>query len=206
MLTWWCTAPPSSRTSPLRPAKVPSSSSRSSPTVFAEARRRSRLFVARRNGVGMYTVTAMLASARLALPLAQVPLAGVWEHGHDELLGAEFRRDGAGGERCGTGGDAHQQPLLACEPSRPPDRVLVADHDDPIDDAPVQDAGHEGRADPLDRVGPRPAAREDRRLRRLDGDHAHARKLLLEHLAHPGHRAPGADARDERVEAAGDRV
>src|SRR5438132_8471486 len=66
MLTWWCTSPPSPRTSPLRPVKVPSSSSRSPPTVFADASRRSRLFVARRNGVGIYTVTAMLSSARLA--------------------------------------------------------------------------------------------------------------------------------------------
>src|SRR5206468_3923611 len=32
----------------------------------ADASRRSRLFVARRNGVGIYTVTAMLSSARLA--------------------------------------------------------------------------------------------------------------------------------------------
>src|SRR3989441_9114447 len=66
MLTWWCTSPPSPRTSPLRPVKVPSSSSRSPLTVFADASRRSRLFVARRNGVGIYTVTAMLSSARLA--------------------------------------------------------------------------------------------------------------------------------------------
>src|SRR5213080_4999916 len=113
MLTWWCTAPPSPRTSPLRPVKVPSSSSRSPLTVFADASRRSRLFVARRNGVGIYTVTAMLSSARLALPrstdsprgarrrgsaaaarlalpLAQRPLAGVAQHGHHELLGGEL--------------------------------------------------------------------------------------------------------------------
>src|SRR2546422_7458689 len=48
--------------------------------------------------------------------------------------------------------------------------------------------------------------RSDRRLRRLDGDHADARELLLEHLAHAGHRAAGADARDECVEAPGDGV
>src|SRR6266571_7901317 len=243
MLTWWCTAPPSPRTSPLRPVKVPSSSSRSPLTVFADASRRSRLFVARRNGVGIYTVTAMLSSARLArsflrsprtagpqprdvlrltlpsstdsprgarrrasaaaarlalpssqtrlaarvaepprpplgshypvhrlasrraspslrgrrsarttqftdsprgarrrasaaaarlaLPLAQIPLAGVGQHGHHELLGGELRGDGARSERRGAGGDAHEQALLAREPSRPRDRVFVADHDDP---------------------------------------------------------------------------
>src|SRR5207249_7234395 len=144
MLTWWCTAPPSPRTSPLRPVKVPSSSSRSPLTVFADASRRSRLFVARRNGVGIYTVTAMLSSARLALPMAQIPLAGVGQHGHHELLGGELRGDGARSERRGAGGDAHEQALLAREPSRPRDRVFVADHDDPVDDTPVQDAGHEG--------------------------------------------------------------
>src|SRR5438093_6866061 len=62
MLTWWCTSPSSVRTSPLRPVYAPSSSSRSPPTVFADASRRSRLFVARRNGVGIYTVTAIRSS------------------------------------------------------------------------------------------------------------------------------------------------
>src|SRR5207244_2275572 len=210
MLPWWCTSPPSPRTSPLRPVKVPSSSSRSPPTVFADASRRSRLFVARRNGVGIYTVTAMLSSARLArsvhrlasrraspslhgrrsarttrsqtrlaarvaepprppldshdpftdsprgarrrasaaaarlaLPLAQIPLAGVGQHGHHELLGGELRGDGARGERRGAGGDAHEQALLAREPSRPRDRVFVAAHDAPVDDTPDQDTGHE---------------------------------------------------------------
>src|SRR5213083_2398096 len=250
MLTWWCTAPPSPRTSPLRPVKVPSSSSRSPLTVFADASRRSRLFVARRNGVGIYTVTAMLSSARLArsflrsprtagpqprdvlrlalpsstdsprgarrrasaaaarlaLPLAQIPLAGVGQHGHHELLGGELRGDGARSERRGAGGDAHEQALLAREPSRPRDRVFVADHDDPVDDTPVQDAGHEGCSDPLDRVGPRPAAREHGRIRRLDGDHSGAGELLLEHLTDTGHRAAGTDARDERVQVPADGV
>src|SRR5947208_10554429 len=185
MLTWWCTAPPSPRTSRLRPVKVPSSSSRSPLTVFADASRRSRLFVARRNGVGIYTVTAMLSSARLArpflrsprtagpqprdvlrlalpssqtrlaarvaepprpplgshypftdsprgarrrasaaaarlaLPLAQIPLAGVGQHGHHELLGGELRGDGARGERRGAGAEAHEHASLAREPSRP---------------------------------------------------------------------------------------
>src|SRR5438034_7049897 len=40
---------------------------------------------------------------------------------------------------------------------------------------------HEGCSDPLDRVGPRPAAREHGRIRRLDGDHSGAGELLLEH-------------------------
>src|SRR5216117_2372797 len=329
MLTWWCTSPSSVRTSPLRPVYAPSSSSRSPPTVFADASRRSRLFVARRNGVGIYTVTAIrsscltrqrwgerrrspptpptdhpqrhspqsdcaahsgsprasdalrlrtatpaleppqvrrapehvhrlaarraspslrgrrsarttrsqtrraarvaepprpplgsyypftdsprgarrrasAAAARLVLPLTQVSLAGVGEHGHHELFGVELRSDGARAERGGARGDAHEQALLAREPSRPRDRVLVADHDDPVDHAPVQDTGHEGRADPLDRMGPRPAPREHGRLRRLDGDHANTGHFLLEHLADPGHRAPGPDARDECVEVPAD--
>src|SRR3990167_3436700 len=90
MLTWRCTSPPSPRTSPLSPGCARSSSSNSPPTVAAETSTRSRLLVARRNGVGMYTVTAMtvprffrsvspLASAeappRLARPRPISPLA-----------------------------------------------------------------------------------------------------------------------------------
>src|SRR5207247_10678836 len=49
---------------------------------------------------------ASAAAARLALPLAQIPLAGVGQHGHHELLGGELRGDGARSERRGAGGDA----------------------------------------------------------------------------------------------------
>src|SRR5439155_13255189 len=59
---------------------------------------------------------ASAAAARLALPLAQVPLAGVGQHGHHELLGGKLRGDGARGERRGASGDAHEQALLAREP------------------------------------------------------------------------------------------
>src|SRR3989338_9011139 len=90
MFTWRCTSPPSPRTSPLSPGCARSSSSNSPPTAAAETSTRSRLLVARRNGVGMYTVTAMtvprffrsvspLASAeappRLARPRPISPLA-----------------------------------------------------------------------------------------------------------------------------------
>src|SRR2546426_9703250 len=56
-----------------------------------------------------------LPISRLALPLAQIPLAGVGQHGHHELLGGELRGDGARSERRGAGGDAHEQALLARE-------------------------------------------------------------------------------------------
>src|SRR5712692_1867250 len=203
MFTWWWTAPPSARTSPRRPAYEPSSSSSSAPTVSAATCTRSLLFVTLRNGVGMYTVTAMRG---LLLALAEVALAGVREHGDDELGRAQFCGHGARGEGGGAGRDADQQPLLAREPPRPRERVLVAHLDDPVDDGAIQHPRDERRPDALDRVRASLAAGEHGRLRRLDGDDAHARHLRLEDLAHAGHRAPRAHARHERVESAVDRL
>src|SRR5574341_1263043 len=199
MLMWWCTRPLSSRTSPLRPACTRSSSSSRPPTSFATTSIRSLLFVALRNGVGMYTVTAMLPSPGLST-LTQVTLARIGKHGDDELRRLELRRDGARGKRRRARGDADEQPLLAREPPRPRDRVLVTHLDDPVDDVAVEDARHERRSDALDRVGVRLAAGEHGRLVGLDGDHTHAGNFFLQHLADARQRAPGADAHDECVQ------
>src|SRR5439155_2225676 len=121
------------------PAKPPLEPERAPATPSPRGRRSARTTPSAASPRGARR-RASAAAARLALPLTQVPLAGIGKHGHDELLGAELRRDGARGERRGTAGDPHQQALLAREPPRPPDRVLVADQNDPVDDAPVQDA------------------------------------------------------------------
>src|SRR5207247_2159961 len=140
---------------------------RSARTTRSQTRRAARVAEPPRPPLGSYYPftdsprgarrRASAAAARLVLPLTQVSLAGVGEHGHHELFGVELRSDGARAERGGARGDAHEQALLARAPSPPRHPVLVADHDDPVDHAPVQDTGHEGRADPLDRMGPRPA-------------------------------------------------
>src|SRR5215468_9316476 len=138
MLTWLWTSPPSSRTRPRSDAYSPSSSSSSPPTVDATLSTRSRLPVARRNGVGMYTVTAM----PVLLAETQVTFAGVRQYRHHELIPRQRRRHRAGGERRGAGRDAHQQPFFAGQPPRPRDGVLVAHGDDVVDDVTVQHAGN----------------------------------------------------------------
>src|SRR5213079_1211991 len=119
----------------------------------ALASMRSRLPVARRNGVGMYTVTAI---RRLLVDSsdAQVALAGVWKQRDHHLVRPEFTRDRARGEHRGPGRDAGEETFLAAQPSRPRGGVLVADLDDAVDDVAIQDSGHERRANPLDRMRP----------------------------------------------------
>src|SRR2546430_16277996 len=94
MLTWRCTSPPSSRTRPLSEVYSPSSSSSRPPTVGAWACTRSRLLVARLNGVGMYTVTGI--SPSLPSTQAQIALAGVGQDREHELRGCQRGGDRAG--------------------------------------------------------------------------------------------------------------
>ena len=62
----------------------------------------------------------------------------------------------------------------------------------------VEHLGHEAGADPLDLVRARAAPPErTAERRRLDRDDLHAGPALLQHLAHAGDRAAGADADDE---------
>src|SRR6266436_236046 len=149
MLTWRCTSPPSSRTRPLSEVYSPSSSSSRPPTVGASACTRSRLLVARRNGVGMYTVTGIDPS--LPSTQAQITLTGVGQDREHELRRRQRGGDGAGREGGGTRGDPHEQALLASQAARPGDGVLVPHGNDLIDDVAVQHAGHERGADALDR-------------------------------------------------------
>src|SRR5262249_56912473 len=60
--TWWCIWPVASRTKPRRPSNRLSRVSSSSFTSAASTSTRAALAVARRNGVGMYTLTAMAPS------------------------------------------------------------------------------------------------------------------------------------------------
>src|SRR5437764_11592856 len=116
---------------------------------------RSRLPVARRNDVGMYTVTA--AMPRLP-SRAQIALARVGKDGDDELTRRHLRGHLTRREYGGAGRSADEQAFFPREPSRPREGVLVAHEEDPVDDRAVEDPGHERRSDPLDRVRPGPAA------------------------------------------------
>src|SRR5687767_14057546 len=89
----------------------------------------------------------------------EVTLPGVGEHGHDELLRPHGRRDFAGGPHRRAGRHADEQSLLAAQSPRVRRGILVADLHDAVDDALVEDAGHERGADSLDAMEPRPAAR-----------------------------------------------
>src|SRR5579863_1436752 len=79
---------------------------------------------------------------------------------------------------------------------------LIANRDDLVDHRAIEDRGDEAGADPLGLVRAGRAAGEDRRVFRLDRDHADARLPRLEHLADAGDRAASADARDNKVDLA----
>src|SRR3990172_2508737 len=122
---------------------------------------------------------------------AEVALASIAHHRHDDPVRRQRFGDAAGCPHVGAGRDADQQPLL---PRQAPGRrggILVTNEDDLVEDGAVEHARHKGGADALDAVGPRPAAREHGRARGLDADHADPRHPLLEHLAHSRDRAAG---------------
>ncbi len=79
-------------------------------------------------------------------------------------------------------------------------RILVLNRDDLVVDGGVEHLGHKARADALDGVRARRAAREDRRARGLDRDDVDVGVLGLEVATHAGDGTAGAHARDEDVD------
>src|SRR4051812_25500308 len=133
MATWAWTWPCSFRTSPLSPPYVRSRSSSTAPTSPAVDSTRSRCAVARRKGVGMYTVTMRGACRGAGSPEAEVALAGVGQDRHHRLRRRQLGRDLAGRPRGGARRDPGEEALLAAEPARPRGGVLVTHRDDAID-------------------------------------------------------------------------
>src|SRR5713101_2697984 len=147
MLTWWWTSPASLRTRPLRPLKLPSSSSSSPRTSRASTDTRSLLFVARRNGVGIYTSMLMILLLAFLERHAEIALASIAQHCHDDPVRRQRFGDAAGRPDVGAGRDADQQPFL---PRQAPGRrggVLVTDQHDLVEDGAVEHARHEGCPD-----------------------------------------------------------
>src|SRR5947207_4170896 len=130
---------------------------------------------------------------------AEIALASIAQHRHDDLVRRQRLGDAAGSPHVGAGRDTNEQALLSRQPTGRRGGVLVAHQDDLVEHGAVEHPRHEGRADALDAVGPRPPAREHRRARRLDTDYADTGHALLEHLAHAGDGAAGPHAGDERV-------
>ena len=156
---------------------------------------------------------AQAHAARGALGLGReerrrdVALAGVGQHDRDPLaLGLGALRDLERGVQRGAAGDAGQHALAARGQARGLERVLVVDGDDLVEQRAVEHRRHEARADALDLVRAGPAAGEHGRGRRLDGDHLQVLVALLEEAARAGDRAAGADAGDEVVDPAVERL
>jgi hypothetical protein len=80
--------------------------------------------------------------------------------------------------------------------------VVVAHADDLVVHPGVEHGRHEAGADPLQRVRPLDAFGQHRRCLRLDRDAAELRLARLDHLAHAGDGAAGADAGHQDVGAA----
>src|SRR5436190_3708273 len=133
----------------------------------------------------------------------EITLARVRQHRDDALAHSELFCDFERGPRDGAGGDADEQSFFFRQSARNTHRVLECDVDDLIDDARVVDRLNETGADALNLVRAVRAAFEHRRLDRLDGNDADLvlAQLLLEDLSDARHRASGADARDDRVDA-----
>src|SRR4029077_13060114 len=85
---------------------------------------------------------------------------------------AELARDADGGGAIGARRDADPQTLEARDRTAVGGRGLVGDGEDLVVDAGVQDVGDEARADSLNVVVARLAAREHRRRSGLDGGDA----------------------------------
>ena len=79
---------------------------------------------------------------------------------------------------------------------------LVADLDDLVDEAGLEDVGDEAGADALQGVGAWFAAGEDVAGFGFDGDHADGGVAGFEHLADAGEGSAGADAADDGVHVA----
>ena len=103
-------------------------------------------------------------------------------------------------------GDPAQHALAAGGEARGLDRVLVVDGDDLVEQVAVQHRRDEARADALDLVRAGAPAGEHRRGRGLDGDHLDVLVALLQERAGAGDRAAGADAGDEVVDLAVQRL
>ena len=79
---------------------------------------------------------------------------------------------------------------------------MIADGDDFVDDAAIQNRRREACADALDLVRARLTAGQNLRILRLHRDNLDTRLALFQHLSNAGNRAPGADARDEEINLA----
>src|SRR5207247_2017216 len=130
----------------------------------------------------------------------EIALAGVGEDGEHHGAPAELPRDADRRRARRAGGDADQKPLEARQRARVLDGLLVRDRDHLVVDGSVEDLGHEARADPLDVVKARLAARQHGRRGRLDGVDGHVGALAAQHLADAGDGAARADPGHEGVD------
>ena len=131
----------------------------------------------------------------------EVPVADVGEHGHDPLPLAEPRRQPAAPP-------SRRRPEEM--PTRSPSswasrcghvrRIVVRHRDDLVVDLCVQDSRNEVRADALDGMRARLAARKQRRGSRLHGDDPDVLELLLQDFADARDGAARSDAGHEGVD------
>ena len=93
-------------------------------------------------------------------------------------------------------------PSNARDQPRRVERGLIADDDDFVDHAAVEDGGNETGADALNLVRAGLPAGENGRILRFDRDDLHARLARLQNLADAGDRPAGADAGDDNIDLA----
>src|SRR5690606_13775872 len=116
----------------------------------------------------------------------EVTLAAVAEDGDDALAGAHALGDFEGGVDVGARGGADQEAFLPGEAAEHAVGRQVGHRHDLVDQAAIEHRRDEARAEALDGVEARAAAREDGAGARLDGDDAHVRPALLQEPADAG--------------------
>src|SRR5205085_994916 len=131
---------------------------------------------------------------------AEIALARIRQDGEHAFTVAELRGNQAACVKNRSRGDPAKNPLLLREPARSAARILVRNRDESIDCVSIENFGDEARADTLNLVRSGLAAREHRRIRRLDGKDSQRFDLLLQDLADAGSGAACSYSNNEGVQ------
>src|SRR5215208_6480287 len=125
---------------------------------------------------------------------AQIFEAGVAKKGDDRRVLAEPHAERDRGDEVRAGRSPGEQRLRARQPTRHRHRRLGRDGGDFVGNGRVPQRNHETGADALDLVDPRPSAREDGGLARLDRGNMDIRLLSAQGLGDAAHArgSPGA--------------
>src|SRR2546428_7548341 len=130
----------------------------------------------------------------------KIALARIGKDGEHAFAAAQFRCDHTACVKNRSRRNSAKNPLLFRQPARGFARIVERNRDKSIDYFSIEDFGNESGTDALNLVRPRPAAREHRRFRRLNGEKSQRLDFLLHDFAGPGCGSAGSQADDQGIE------